>query len=149
MSRCWLGSAQGASLLLPLGALTLSAVMLGACGGPGEAEDPRSILGDDLHGPPDSEPEPDPLDRDATRAECRAAAQRMVELGAAAVVGEAADLEAKVRALIQEPEMQTNINQATERCLAERVGAHEARCYAEIPLSPNAEAAMERCTALQ
>ncbi|MBX3183618.1 MAG: hypothetical protein KIT72_05800 [Polyangiaceae bacterium] len=141
--------ARGVSLLMGLGSVTLGSLMLSACGGPGEAEDPRSILGDDLHGPPDSEPEPDPLDRDATRTECRAAAQRMAELGIASIAHGTGDLEEKVRALIQDPEIQATINQTTERCLAARVGAREARCYAEIPISPNAEAAMERCAELQ
>jgi len=118
-------------------------VLAGACGPPKEAEDPRQILGDDLQAEPEApseaaEPvdapasrsgatEPTPLDPPATRAECQAAAERMIELGmrAAAEQGNsssAANLSAAEQAQI--------VKQAVDECLAWKTPRSEAQCVA-------------------
>jgi hypothetical protein len=128
-----------------------------ACGPPKEAEDPRELLGEELEvgpaepsGPAGPIEEPTSgegssraatLDPPATRAECEAAAQRMVELGlrAAATDQEAPGSAAQLSA----SEQQKIINQAVDECLAWRTPRTEAQCVARA----QEEHDIDRCVA--
>ncbi len=119
-------------------------MLAGACGPPKEAEDPRDLLGDELEaaprepadpGEPVDQPTSDrggsrhtPLDPPATRAECEAAAKRMVELGLRAAAadpdgaGSVADLSTS--------DQQKIVDQAVNECLSWKTPRSEAKCVA-------------------
>lgn len=127
-----------------------------ACGGPGEAQDPRDILGEELMEPEPDQPaeKPDPLDRNATEQECRAANERIHQIGTEQAVRAEADLEKQraMRAGAQSAETKQALERSVKRCLAEGVSAREARCYASLPIElseEQQEAAFQRCSEYQ
>lgn len=139
-------------------ALLSLAGLCSACGGPGEAEDPRGILGSDLYyqgadGTQSAQPK-DPLDRVATEAECRAAFTHIQEVGAEnAARGESDPAKAKqIRDGARSEAAKAAIERDVKRCLAEGVSAREARCYAKLRASANEEdleRQFERCAQYQ
>ena len=135
-------------------------VLLGlasACGPPKEAQDPRDILGDEFPADPETpsgaplpaggsaereNPAPRaPRDPPATRAECQAAAERMVDLGlrAAAVKRDTPDSAASLSA----DERAEIVGRAVEECLAWKTPRSEAQCVARA----NEERDIDRCVA--
>ena len=137
-----------------------SALLLGlasGCGQPKEAEDPHQLLGEELEAAPGEPSDPVergedpaagpssagrvPLDPPATRAECEAAAKRMVELGLRAAAanpdgpGAAAQLSTE--------ELQKIVDQAVHECLSWQTPRSEAQCVARA----QEEADIDRCVA--
>lgn len=136
--------------------LLLAAGLGSACGGPGEAEDPRGILGSDLYyegedGTQGTKPgAEDPLDREATEAECRKAFTHIQEIGAEnAARAESDPAKAKqIRDAASSAEAKAAIERDVKRCLAEGVSAREAQCYARLRASSSEEELerqFERC----
>lgn len=132
--------------------------MLTGCPGPKEAENPRTLLGEDLmhegvYGggsapdtpggavdqPPNTgRPGTDSPDAAATRRECAAAASHLVALGIELAIREEAD-PAKKQQLSADREAALNSDRAmehreewTRECLERKTTAREARCIARI-----------------
>ncbi|MGE0323811.1 MAG: hypothetical protein AB7K71_15730 [Polyangiaceae bacterium] len=142
------------------GAVLLTAAGLcSACGGPGQAEDPRDILGSDLYydgqdgtaGGPGTK---DPLDRAASEAECRKAFTHIQRIGAEnAARAERDPAKAKqIRDAANSSEAKAAVERDVKRCLAEGVSAREAQCYSKLRASSSEEELerqFERCADYQ
>ncbi len=140
----FLGVRSYAARCVPL----LAAGLVSACGGPGQAEDPRDILGSDLYyegedGTQGTKPAapPDPLDRVATDTECRKAFAHIQEVGAEiAARAETDPAKAKqIRDGAHSSEAKAAVERDVKRCLAEGVSAREALCYAKLRATANEE----------
>jgi hypothetical protein len=138
------------------------------CTGPKEAENPRTLLGEDLThegvygggsspdtpgaAPRETSPAPEkapPGDRAglATRAECEAAARHLVTLGIDLAIREEPDQEKKAqlsrdrRAALDSERARAHVQTWTRECLDAGTMAREARCIARI----RAEADIDAC----
>lgn len=144
-----------------LWALGVALGLLSACGGPGQAENPRDILGDDLYyqgedGTQGTHPgaPTDPLDRVATEAECRKAFTHIQEVGAEnAARAETDPAKAKqIRDSARSEQAKAAVEKDVKRCLAEGVSAREALCYAKLRATASEEdleRQFERCSQYQ
>ncbi|MCA9643766.1 MAG: hypothetical protein H6718_09335 [Polyangiaceae bacterium] len=140
--------------------LLTAAGLTSACGGPGQAEDPRDILGEDLYydgqdGTQGTKPgAPDPLDREANEAECRKAFTHIQRIGAEnAARAEKDPVKAKqIRDAANSANAKAAVERDVKRCLAEGVSAREALCYSKLRASSSEEdleRQFERCADYQ
>lgn len=136
---------------------------IAACGGPKQAEDPRDLLGGDLeHRGVDGTQGTNPNDFDtgqggdspaaagpalASEAQCKGAAERMVELGIDNVLREempsasAAERQQKKKELMAGSA--EDVQAATENCLRAETTDREANCIARV----QREEDIDRCAA--
>jgi len=118
-----------------------------------EAEDPRSILGDDLEHhdvsgggkapdsprqPPQPKRAPAPGIKLATAAECEAAARHMVELGVELAIREETDptkkkqLEAQRASATQNQDAKDYVASLTDECIRDQTTQRKAQCMARV-----------------
>jgi len=145
-------------LRISLKSSLLTVAWLSSCA-PKEAEDPKSILGNDLahegvygggegpDSPRDVRSAGPPSEALASRADCEQAARHLVELGIDLAIREEQDPEKKQKLADDKPAAlnsegaRAHVAEWSAECRARRTTRAEARCIASI----RSESAIERC----
>ncbi len=128
--------------------LLLWSLLLGACTGPGEAEDPGAFLAEMRLADEREEAAPRNVEP-ADSALCRSAALRVEELALEIVVLEETDpaernkLEARAREDRKGPEFRARVEEGTEQCLGRDTSAAEARCISRVKSAQDLDACVE------